>query len=111
MLQNDLGIAICSRTESGSKHLYLVLCLAPCVAQLLNIGRDTQFEGKGRAVKWLSARQEVIYDTFLKGRAWGNLLNITLNNTDILDDGMEVSVGEGLDTLLRILVEAVLGRW
>lgn len=70
-----------------------------------------QFEGKGRAVKRLSARQEMIYDTFLKWRAWRDLLNITLNNIDILDDGMEVSVGEGFDTLLRILVQAVLGRW
>lgn len=64
-----------------------------------------------RAVKWLITRQEVIYDTFLKWRAWRNLLNITLDNADILDDGMEVSVGEGFNTLLRILVEAVLGRW
>lgn len=51
----------------------------------------------------------MIYDTFLEWGTWRDLFNITVNNSNTFNNGMEVFVSEGLNVLLDIPVEVALG--
>src|SRR4051794_24766311 len=102
LFQDNLGITIWRWRESSTQHLNFLLGLIPSCPQGFEIDRGVKLKGERRAVQWCITGEVMVDNTLLKRSARRNLFDITVKDSNMLDDSMRVLLCKSLDILLGI---------